>query len=192
MTRVLLVLLLIALGFLLSWIAIPIQRIEVVGNQRLTPEAIARLAGLYDGGPWLYAPLGAPRRVSTHPLVAGVQIRRPSPGIVQIFIKERTPLALWSDPLGFPSARRLGVVLDAAGRPLPLRHAPRRIQGPEADLEAGLQLARRYPAAREITFGPAGYSLDFGKRRVWLARSDLQAPSPPRGHVYAWGVSESP
>ena len=192
MTRVLLVLLLAGLLVLLSWLALPIQRIEVVGSRALSPEAIARLAGLYAGGPWLYAPLLAPRRVAAHPRIARVRLTRPRVGVVRIEVEERRPFALWRGPLGFPGVRRDGVVLDAGGRPLLAARAPRVLEGPESGLARALALARRYPDAGKITFGPAGYSLDFGERRVWLARAELTAPSPPRGHVYAWGVSIGP
>ena len=192
MTRALLVLLLLGTLFLLSWLALPIRRVEVAGSQSLPPEAIARLAGLYAGGPWLYAPLSAARRVAAHPRIAEVRLSRPELGVVRIEVRERRPYVFWQGPLGFPGARPNGVVLDDGGHPLLATRAPRTIQGPDPELEKALALARRYPDAREITFGPAGYTLDFGKRRAWLARADLAAGNPPRGHVYAWGVSEGP
>jgi len=191
-TRTLLVLLLAGLLFLLSWLALPIRRIEVAGTRALPPEAVARLAGLYAGGSWLYAPLLAARRVAAHPRIRGVRVTRPRVGVVRIVVEERRPFALWRGPLGFPGARRDGVVLDTGGRPLLAARAPRVLEGPEPDLARALALARRYPDAGKITYGPAGYSLDFGKRRAWLARADLAAESPPRGHVYAWGVSVGP
>ncbi len=192
MTRALLVLLLLGTLFLLSWLALPIRRVEVAGGQSLPPEAIARLAGLYAGGPWLYAPLAAASRVAAHPRVAEVRLTRPALGVVRIEVRERRPFAFWRGPLGFPGTRPDGVVIDAGGHPLLHARAPRVLEGPDTALKKALALARRYPDARKITFGPAGYSLDFGKRRAWLARADLAAESPPRGHVYAWGVSEGP
>ena len=188
-THLLFVLLLVGLGFLASWIALPVERIEVTGARRLTPEAVARLGGLYAGAPWLYAPSWAERKIAAHPLVSEVKVRRAGRGVLRVELKEKEPFALWQDPLGFPGQHRQGVVLDPRGRPLPLSHAPRVLLGPESDLDAGLELLRRYPKARSVTVGPAGYTLNFGRRRLWLARPEVPAPSPPRGHVYAWGVS---
>ncbi len=192
MTRLLLALPVLGLLGVLSWLWPPLTRIEVQGTERLGPAAVARLAGLYSGGSWLYTPLGAERRIARHPLVARVRVFRPRLGVVRIEIQERKPFALWENALGFPGARRLGVVLDPEGHPLLLAHAPRRLRGPEPQLEAALRLARAHPRAQEITFDPFGFSLNFGKRRVWLAEANLPVPNPPRGHVYAWGVSVGP
>jgi len=191
-TYLLILLLFAALGFLASWVALPVERVEVAGARRLTPEAVARLGGLYVGAPWLYAPGWAERKIAAHPLVAEVKVRRAGRGVLRVELKEKEPFALWQDPLGFPGQRRQGVVLDPRGRPLPLSRAPRALSGPESDLAAGLELLRRYPEARSVTVGPAGYTLNFEKRRLWLARPEVPAPSPPRGHVYAWGVSVGP
>jgi len=184
--------LLLALGFLASWIALPVRRVEVAGATHLPPEAIARLGNLYAGAPWLYAPLWAQSRIAAHPSIQKVRVTRAPGGVLRIEVQERVPLAVWEDPLGFPGYRERGVVLDAEGQPLLAARAPHAVRGPESDLLNGLQLLERYPEARSVTIGPAGYTLNFGKRRLWLARPDVPAPSPPRGHVYAWGVSVGP
>jgi len=182
----------VALAFLASWLLLPVERVEVVGARTLTPTAVARLAGIYAGAPWLYAPFWAEGRLAQHPQVARVKIQRKSGGVLKITVEERKPLAVWEDPLGFPGQRKRGVVVDAEGRPLLLAQAPRSVKGPESELLTGLNLLLRYPKARSVTTGPAGYTLNFEKRRLWLARPDVPAPSPPRGHVYAWGVSVGP
>ena len=184
--------LLLALAFLASWLALPVRRVEVVGARQLPPEALARLGHLYAGAPWLYAPFWAQKRIAAHPQIAAVRLSRQRQGVLRLEVKERLPLAVWEDPLGFPGYRRRGVVLDAEAHPLLASRAPRAIRGPESELDAGLRLLARYPQARAVTVGPAGYTLDFEKRRLWLARPEVPAPSPPRGHVYAWGVSVGP
>jgi len=192
LTWVLLASLALAFIALASWLAFPVRRVEVVGNVRLSPEAVVRLGGIYAGAPWLYAPRWAEARIRAHPLVETVRVRRLERGVLRIELKERVPLAVWEDPLGFPGYLKQGVVVDAEGHPLLLSRAPQGVRGPDSELELGLDLLLRYPAARSVTTGPAGYTLDFGKRRLWLARPEMPAPSPPRGHVYAWGVSVGP
>ncbi len=193
MTRVLAALLLAGIGFLASWILLPIRRIEVAGARRLAPGYLVRAAGLYAGGPWLYRPPLAARLLAQNPWVAAVRVTRPGLGTVRIEVRERRPLALLVDELGVPGGRRLGLVVDGEGRPLPAPTAPVAIRGREPGLSAALALARRFPRARQITYGPAGYGLDLKEGRYWAAKAEELAALArvPGGavHAYAWGVS---
>ncbi len=193
MTRLLAAMLLAALGFLASWLWLPIRRIEVAGTQRLPSSYVVRAAGLYAGGSWLYLPPLAARRITRLPWVAAARVTRPSVGAVRIEIRERRPLALLAGRLGVPGGRRLGLVLDREGHPLPAGNAPIIVRGTGPGLTDALVLARRFPEARAITYGPWGYSLDLKKGRYWAKTADELAAlvrTPGRAvHAYAWGVS---
>ena len=133
------------------------------------------------------------RRISGHPLVAEVRVERRGLLAVEVRVRERRPLALWEDALGVPGVRKLGLVLDADGHPLPLAEAPIRLKGRGSHLDEALAIARAQPRARTITFGPAGFVIDFGQGRYWTGTHRLPAAFAPdqRGsvHLYTWGVS---
>ena len=183
---------LVALFWALGWVLFPLERVVVRGNESLSDAAVARLAGAYPGAPWLYLPRPARARLLAHPNIQSAEVKRLSFGVLLIEVKERSPRASWQGMLGFPGNDRLAVVIDAEGNPLLESEAPTRIAGPEGRLDEALFLLSRYPSATNITFGPAGYTLEFGERRIWLADPETPAPDPPRGHVYAWGVSVGP
>ncbi len=193
MTRALFATLLAAVAFLVSWLVFPIRRIEVAGAGRLPPAYLVRAAGLYAGGPWLYAPILAERRLARVPWVARVRVERPAIGVVRIVVAERQPLALLVDWLGVPGGRKLGLVVDAAGRPLPTPRAPVPVRGRGPGLAQALKLARRFPRARAITYGPLGFGLDLETGRYWAKTADqlkTLVRTPGRAvHAYAWGVS---
>jgi len=192
-TRLLAALLLAALGFLTSWLWLPIRRIEVAGTHRLPASYVVRAAGLYAGGSWLYLPPLAARRILRLPWVASARVTRPSVGTVRIEIKERQPLVHLVERLGVPGGRRLGLALDQDGHPLPTSTAPILVRGTGPGLAEALALARRFPEARSITYGPWGYTLDLEKGRYWAKSAKELAAlvrTPGRAvHAYAWGVS---
>jgi len=187
------VLALLLVGFALALrFLVPLRAVEVVGAARLPPEAVARKAGLHPGSPWLFSRGPAEARLREHPLVAEVRVRYRGLGRLRIELTEREPFARFEGVLGFPSAHRLAVDLDAAGRPLPTAEAERRLEGPEGELTAALAFLREHPEVKALRFGPGGYLVTTEAGQAWLASLKIEGPIPPRGRVYAWGVSVGP
>lgn len=194
MARFLAALILAGLLIVAGWLAFPVREVVVVGNRALPATAVARIAGLYSGAPWLYLGPATARKLENHPLIAKAKISRPSIGLVVIEIQERRPLAYLDRTLGIPSGAKARLVLDASGFPLPnYRRGGVRLLGYGPDLDQALQLAQRFPDARVIRYSPLGFGVDFGRSTLWAptARELLRAPRPNKGRLqmYAWGVS---
>ncbi len=86
-----------ALARVLRHPRLAVSDVAVVGARHAASAAIARLAGIGAGDPWLLVDAGAARRrVRTHPWIEDATIERPWFGRVRIVVRECVPVALVS------------------------------------------------------------------------------------------------
>jgi len=202
---VLLALLLASLGTG-SYVALPIERIEVVGNQQLSDAEVRQATGLEPGRPWLWAWPQKLEPLQQNPWIKSATLERPALGQLRIVLEERISIAsliqgserygLSSDGMLLPGAPPRSPVLEGRG------------EIPIADL---LLLVRTFPDAQRIRFNVGGYQVLAPNLNVWgkdasglqawaevrkIGRNGassslayLGAPSQSRIYVYSWGVS---
>ena len=87
-----------------SYVIWPIEKVEVAGNQHLSPPQIIKLTGLEVGSPWLWAWDLRLDRLRQNPWVAAAQIERPTPGQIRLVIQERSAVAHLEDGRGIHSS----------------------------------------------------------------------------------------
>jgi cell division protein FtsQ len=132
-----------ALG-VLAWVAVAspmldVDRIEVKGGTRVTPDEIRAASGISTGDPMVWLDGGAAeRRLAALPWIASARVEREWPGTVKIAVTEREPVA-WADAGAGPA------LLDGTGRVLGAAEAP------PAGLPQILEPGRLPPAGATIT-----------------------------------------
>lgn len=202
---VLLALLLASLGTG-SYVVLPIERIEVVGNQQLSEAQIRQVTGLEPGRPWLWAWPQKLEPLQHNPWIKSATLERPAPGQLRIVLEERTSIAnLIQGSLRYGLSRD-GVLLPGAPARSPVLEGRGEI--PIADL---LLLVQTFPDAQRIRYSVAGYQVLAPNLNIWgknvrelqdwakvsrIGKSDASnplahpgAPSDSRIYVYSWGVS---
>lgn len=210
MIRALLITLGLASLLMASRVILPIESVQVVGNQQLKTSDIKKRTGLEVGSPWLWA---WPYRLNTlkqNPWVLKANLERPQPGVVRIVLEERKIIAhLESHP------QKLGLSADG----VLLRNAPQ--NGPQIASEVDfptaemVQVVRAFPYGERIRYDRAGFTVEGSGVKVWgrtaqqlqkIAKSDTMMGSalrtnsvtPTQGsplgktsvYVYPWGVSK--
>ena len=178
-------------AFVASWTLLPIRTLEVAGPAGVGANALARAAGLYEGGPWLYSPFWARRRLMRLPWVRAVRIERRGLGRLRLEVRPKKPTLWLKGALGLPGVRKDGLAVAADGRPLPLLGGVPAM-GFGQDLKTLLSVAAAHPEAKEIRFTPAGFSIDLPGSRVWTPEPSRLGRVRAQGkelHLYAWGVS---
>lgn len=206
MIRAVLIALLLASMGVGSYVVLPIEQVEIVGNRQLSRAEIEQLTGLQPGRPWLWAWPSRLEPLKQNPWVKSAVLERPAPGRLRIVLEERTPIAhlvrgqerygLSADGVLLPGAPARSPVLEGRGE-LPI-----------ADL---LLLIQTFPDAKRIRYSVAGYQVLAPNLNVWgrnvrelqdwakarrIGKSDASNPlahpdaSPEsRIYVYSWGVS---
>ncbi len=202
---VLLGLLLASLG-IGSFVVLPIQEVEVVGNQQLTDAEIRQASGLEPGRPWLWAWPYKLEPLWHNPWIKSATLERPAPGRLRIVLVERTPVASLIKGVRRYGLSDDGVLLPDAPAKSPLLEGRGEI--PAADL---LLLIQTFPNAERIRYSVGGYQVLAPNLNVWgksvrelqdwakvsrIGKSDASnplahpdAPSDSRFYVYSWGVS---
>ncbi|GIW24484.1 cell division protein FtsQ/DivIB [Meiothermus sp.] len=206
MIRAVLVALLLASLGVGSYVVLPIEEVEIVGNRQLSQAEIEQLTGLEPGRPWLWAWPYRLEPLQKNPWVKSAVLERPAPGRLRIVLEERTPVAhllrdrrrygLSQDGVLLPDAPAWGPTLEGRG------------ELPMADL---LLLIQTFPEARRIRYTVAGYQVLAANLNIWgknvrelqdwaklrrMVKSDASNPlahpgalSESRIYVYSWGVS---
>ena len=172
-----------------SYVIWPIEKVEVAGNQHLSPPQIIKLTGLEVGSPWLWAWDLRLDRLRQNPWVAAAQIERPTPGQIRLVIQERSAVAHLEDGRGIaydgvvlPGARPTGPMIRGSG-PLPTSLV--------------LSLVKAVPDADKVSYSHSGFSISRAGRTIWSASHDAllkfsrspKVPSFTKAYVYTWGVS---
>lgn len=206
MIRILLVALLLASLGVGSYVALPIEQVEVVGNQQLSRAEIEHLTGLEPGRPWLWAWPSRLEPLKQNPWVKSAVLERPALGQLRIVLEERTAIAsLIQGPVRYGLSAD-GVLLPGAPARSPVLEG--RGELPIADL---LLLIQTFPDAQRIRYSVAGYQVLAPNLNVWgknvrelqdwakarrIGKSDASNPlahpgASPESHiyVYSWGVS---
>ncbi len=191
-SRLVLVLLLGVTLYIASLVIWPIEELYLDGNSHLDRGQILALTDIYPGDPWLWATNRKLRSLRDSPWVLEARMERPRIGVLRIVIRERVPVAtlytsegpvgLAVDGTRLPGAKSSGPVIEGFGE--------------DRTMEA-LQVAALIPAAEHITYNPAGFTVDWGGRRLWIRsleylRMWLPHVSSIRGSdvaIYSWGVS---
>ncbi len=177
--------------FVASWTLLPVKELEVAAPTGVDANALARAAGLYEGGPWLYSPYWARRRLVQLPWVEAVRVERRGLGRLRLEVRPKKPVLWLKGALGLPGVRKDGLAVAADGRPLPLLGGVP-VTGFGQDLKTLLNVAATHPKAKEIRFTPAGFSIDLPRSRVWTPEPSRLGRVRAQGkelHLYAWGVS---
>jgi cell division protein FtsQ len=90
-----------------------IQRIDVLGNRRLTDGEIARRSGIRLRSNLLTVPLDeVERSLLRSPWIAGAEASRSLPSTLVIQVQERSPVAWVHDPNGYAVVAPDGMVID--------------------------------------------------------------------------------
>ncbi len=191
-SRAVLLGLLLATLYVASLVVWPIERVEIQGLEHLDRAQVQARLDLYPGDPWLWAGAGRLRPLLEDPWVREARLERPRPGIVRVRVVERKPVATLVTPEGV-----VGLAADGTRLPGAEPTGPR-IEGFGADrtLEA-LQIAALLPEAKRITYNPAGFTVDWEGRHLWIRNLEnlrvwLPRVKMLRGNdvaVYTWGVS---
>ena len=162
-----------------------VAALELSGNQRVAPEALAVLAGIRPGTPLGAVDLEAVReRIASHPWIASARVTALPPRRLLVGVEERTPRALTRTAEGMRFVDGSGVAFapaPAAGGIPELRRTPSpgglsdsevALEAPDPDLVAGIQvldgLAREgLPAPLHVEVGEdeAGSHPAFAWRR---------------------------
>ncbi len=206
MIRAVLGVLLLASVGIGSFVVLPIERVDVVGNRQLSDALVRQITGLEPGRPWLWAWPQKLELLRQNPWVKSVALERPAPGQLRIVLEERTPVAslrrgserygLSQDGVLLPGAALRGPILEGRG------------EIPIADL---LLLVHTFPQAQRIRYNAAGYQVEAANLNVWgksvkelqdwakasrigesVASNPLAHPgdwTESRIYVYSWGVS---
>ena len=192
LSRFVLAVLLGATLYVASLVVWPVERVEVAGNAHLDRERVLQLADLYPGDPWLWATQGRLEALRSDPWVLEARLERPRVGAVRIVVRERVPVATLETPEGpvglaadgtrLPGAVPVGPVVEGFGE--------------DRTLEA-LQIAQLLPAAERIGYSPAGFTVDWEGRHLWIRNLEnlrvwLPRVKEMRGNdvaIYSWGVS---
>ncbi|MCX7784019.1 MAG: FtsQ-type POTRA domain-containing protein [Meiothermus sp.] len=206
MIRAVLIALLLASLGIGSYVVLPIEQVEVAGNQQLSQAEVQRLTRLEPGRPWLWAWPHQLEPLHKNPWVKSAVLERPALGQLRIVLEERTSIAsliqghqrygLSSDGVLLPGAPARSPVLEGRG------------EIPMADL---LLLIQTFPDAQRIRYNVAGYQVIAANLNIWgknvrelqdwakvrrIGKSDASNPlahpgaSPEsRIYVYSWGVS---
>ncbi|RDI96537.1 cell division protein FtsQ [Meiothermus sp. QL-1] len=192
-------LLLASLG-VASWVALPVQAVEVVGHRHLSPSYVQEVTGLKPGSPWLWAWPHRLKPLLQNPWVREARLERPAWGQLRIVLEERTPIASLVQ-----NSRRYGLSADGVLLPGAPPRTPQ-IRGlGEAPLAELVRLVELFPKAQEIRYGVGGYQVRLEGLWVWgqsvrelqgwaeLRRIGPSASGNPLGaervYVYSWGVS---
>lgn len=205
MIRFLLVLLLLASLGVGSLVALPIERVEVVGNKQLSQAQVQQITGLEPGAPWLWAWPYKLRPLLDNPWVRSATLERPAVGHLRIALQERTSVANILVAGRRYGLSRDGLLLPEAPPQTPLIEG--RGEMPVADL---LQLVQAFPDAKRIRYDVGGYQILGEKLNVWgqsvrelqdwsearkMGKSDASSVlahpltgSDGRIYVYSWGV----
>ena len=210
MIRALLVFLGMASLLMASRVVLPIEAVQIAGNQQIKSADIKKNTGLEVGSPWLWA---WPYRLNTlkqNPWVLKVHLERPEPGVVRIVLEERKIIAHLES-----HSQKLGLSADG----VLLRNAPQK--GPQIANEVDflttemVQVVRAFPYAERIRYDRAGFTVEGRGVKVWgrtaselqkIAKSDTMVGSALRANsttpaqgsqvgttsvfVYSWGVSK--
>lgn len=202
---VLLTLLLASLG-VGSLVVLPIERVEVVGHQQLSPTQVQQITGLAPGAPWLWAWPYRLKPLLDNPWVRSATLERPAPGQIRIVLQERTSIA--NLLLG---KTRMGLSADGVLLPNPPAQTPVIEGRGEVPIDDLLLLVQAFPNAKRIRYDVGGYQISTDGLNVWgksvkelqdwaklsrIGKSDASAVlahpaawSDGRIYVYSWGVS---
>jgi len=191
-SRLILLGLLAATLYVASLVLWPIETVEIEGLAHLDRTAVQRSLDLYPGDPWLWAGSRHLERLRENPWVLEARLERPAPGYVRVRVTERKPVATLVTENG-----KLGLAADGTRLPDADPVEPE-IEGFGTDrtLEA-LQIAALLPEAHRIAYSPAGFTVDWEGRHLWIRdlenlRVWLPRVKMLRGNdvaVYTWGVS---
>lgn len=207
MIRAILISLLLASLGVGSYVVLPVESVEVVGNRQLSGAEVRQITGLEPGRPWLWAWPHQLEPLRQNPWVKSASLNRPALSRLQIVLEERLPIASL-----VLSGQRYGLAADGTllpGAPvqrLVIEGHPGEI--PLADL---LSLMQTFPDARRIRYNLAGYQVLAPGLNVWgrsvrelqdwakLSRIGRRGASNSLAHsgalsdsriyVYSWGVS---
>ena len=192
MSRLVLAFLLGATLYVASLVAWPIEQIEVVGIAHLERARVLEVADLYPGDPWLWATSGRLEALRNDPWVLEARLERPRVGAVRIVVRERVPVATLATAEGSVGLAADGTRLPGAEPTGPLIEG----FGNDRTLEA-LQIAALLPTAERIAYNPAGFTVDWEGRHLWIRNLEnlrvwLPRVNMIRGNdvaIYSWGVS---
>ncbi|KGQ21316.2 cell division protein FtsQ [Thermus filiformis] len=187
--RLVLFALLLATLYVGSLVLLPVEKIQVVGTHRLSPEEVVRTLGLAEGEAWLWVFPSRAQALLANPWVKEARLEKPRPKEVLIRVVERTPIARLANGDGLSKD---GVLLPGGGEgplvegkgPLPVR--------------AVIALVEAFPQARRVLYTPAGFWVEGEGWRIFAPEAALLIKwakvNAPKGTVwiYEWGVSYSP
>lgn len=192
LTRFLLAALVGATLYTASLVVWPIQHIAVAGTDHLNRNQVLELANLYPGDPWLWATNRKLSALRQNPWVLTARLDRPRIGEVRIILHERVPVATLTTPNG-----PVGLAADGTRLPGAAATGPR-IEGfgDDRTLEA-LHIVQLLPTAERISYSPAGFTVDWEGKRLWIRDADNLRVWLPRVKkmrvnkvaIYPWGVS---
>lgn len=211
----------LGLGWVLlgsSWLAV--DRVQVIGQGRVTSAEVEQAAAVAAGSPLARVDTGAvERRVARLAPVAGVEVTRSWPGTLRVQVTERTPVAgvvsasgvRLMDAAGvlFATERALpaGVVQLQVGAPGPQDPATRAALAVHRDLPAALRDRVRVVRAptpssvelltvdgKQVVWGAPGGTATKGAAALALLRTDSQVVdvSAPGVVVRRSSVSPAP
>lgn len=177
-----------------------LQRVRVVGNDRLSPEEVARLAGVRAGANVLaLSPRRVERALALSPWIEWASVERSLPSTVVVWVRERRAVAWVRDRRGVATLSADGVVLERRHRaPRSLVSLGRRgsdlrpgdrIPGLGAPLAVAASLpAELREAVRSIRVarGEVVLRLEGGGRVRYGDPADLQAKNAALVSILAW------
>lgn len=185
---------LLVLGVLASWFALPVRDVVVRGNVKLDSEEVRALAGLSGRKAWLYYGKEA-QDLLKNPWIQSANVRKVFPDTVDIEIRERKPVlrTLERDPRLIAND---GTVLpyDAHWGGLPIVQG----WGPERFHDAALVTVglSRY-TIKKVSYTPSGLTVKTATGTAWSG--DLKSFLKYAGslgmypnsaiYIYPWGVS---
>lgn len=185
---------LLVLGVLASWFALPVRDVVVRGNVMLDSEEVRTLAGLSGRKAWLYYGKEA-QGLLRNPWIQSAHVKKIFPSTIEVQIKERTPVLRTVDQQPHLIAND-GKLLpyDVHWKHLPIVQG----WGPTRFYDAALvtEVLSRY-TVKKVIYTPSGLTVKTATGTVWSG--DLKSFLKYVGsismypnatiHIYPWGVS---
>lgn len=180
-----------------SWYGLPIQEVEIVGNNNLEVSEVKKLIGMTPGFGWLYYGAWRAKGALKSPWIESVKLTRVFPNKVHVLVKEYVPFVRYQPVKGkeqvfSENGQSLPMTSDSTGLPLVKGWGPDRVN--DAIL---IVRAMRHYNIKTVEFTPSGLTVHTADAAVWSG--DLKSLMKYAGsigmypnkqiHIYPWGVS---